>query len=135
MIETSTSKDLINFSYKDGVIQAELNNFGRRNALSPQLLEELASGASDYLKEGAKIIVISGSNSTFSSGVDVSWVTGTNTDPQYVADRYLTTLEFSSAMNRFASLPLVKVAQIDGYCFGAGVILASYCDVRIASQN
>ncbi|MHA6667420.1 enoyl-CoA hydratase-related protein [Homoserinimonas sp. A447] len=38
-------------------------------------------------------------------------------------------------MRDFAALPVVKIAMIEGYCFGAGASLASTCDVRCAVEN
>lgn len=128
------SEKLVNFEVRDGVIYATLDNYARRNALSNDLLEQLAVGAREHMvRDGAHVLVLSGDGGIFSSGVDVTTVKASAAGD--VAATYLNNGDFGRYMNAFASLPIAKIALIDGFCFGAGIILASHCDVRFASER
>ena len=126
--------ELVKFSFSNGVVYAEFDNYRRRNALSVPLMKQLAEGAQGYLeRERATVIVVSGSGGVFSSGVDVTTVPS-RVDGDIV-ENYLDNREFGRHTRDFGALPMVKIAKIEGYCFGAGVNLATYCDVRFAADD
>jgi len=52
-----------------------------------------------------------------------------------VIQPYLRFREFGTHLAAFGALPMVKIAKIEGFCFGAGVVLASYCDVRFSAEE
>lgn len=128
------SDSLVNFETRNGVLYAELNNYKRRNALSNAIMKELAEGTRQRMMEdGASVVVVSGAGGVFSSGVDVTTVQARAQGD--VIPPYLQYREFGTYSAMFSSLPMVKIAKIEGYCFGAGLVLASHCDVRFAADD
>lgn len=128
------SEPLVEFSTRNGVVYAEINNHARRNALSGPIMRELALGARERLhRDKASVIVVSGKGGVFSSGVDVTTVTPRAEGE--VIEPYLTFREFSDHLAMFGALPMVKIAKVEGFCFGAGVVLAAHCDVRFAADG
>ena len=124
---------LVEFSLRNGVVYAEIDNYARRNALTADIMRELVEGARAYLtRDRAAVIVVSGKGGVFSSGIDVRTV---RADSRDVVDGYLFNREFDRHLADFASLPMIKIAKIEGYCYGVGVVLASYCDVRLAATD
>lgn len=128
------SDTLVRFETRNGVLYAEIDNYARRNALSGAIMKQLAEGAKRHMVEdGASVVVLSGSGGVFSSGVDVTTVQASAAGD--VISPYLQFREFTNHLAAFGALPMVKIARIEGYCFGAGVVLASHCDVRFAAEG
>jgi enoyl-CoA hydratase/carnithine racemase len=128
------SDALVQFTTRNGVLYAEIDNYARRNALSGAIMRQLAEGTRQRMvDDGASVVVVSGSNGVFSSGVDVTTVQARAEGE--VIQPYLQFREFSNNLAAFGALPIVKIAKVEGFCFGAGVVLASHCDVRFAADE
>ena len=99
------------------------------NALSRVLLEELTEAASWFDDQPAvKVVVVSGEGRSFCAGfdlIDPSW-----SEPGSLAQ----SAETGRAMaESIGSMQAITVASIRGSCIGGGVVIASACDLRIAS--
>ncbi len=128
------SDHLVDFETRNGVVYARIDNYVRRNALSGAIMKQLAEGTRRRMvEEGASVVVVSGSGGVFSSGVDVTTVQA-RAEGEVIAP-YLQFREFGDNLAAFGALPMVKIAKIEGFCFGAGVVLASHCDVRFAAEE
>jgi enoyl-CoA hydratase/carnithine racemase len=101
------------------------------NALSRAALEELAAAAAWFDAQPAvKVVVISGQGRAFSAGFDLgdaSWAALGPPEESAVVGRAMA--EAIGAMNA------ITIASIRGHCVGGGVVLASACDLRVASTN
>jgi enoyl-CoA hydratase len=112
------------------------------NAQSRVLLEELDhafAGAVDDDK--VRVIILAGAGKHFSAGHDLG-------SPQEMADQKATPLEkgfkgeyrriferfFANTM-RWRDLPKPTIAQVQGYCIMGGMMIASACDLIIASDD
>jgi enoyl-CoA hydratase/carnithine racemase len=100
-----------------------------RNALSPELMEELAAICERW-DEGPEVrcIVIAGGDEWFAAGGDI----------KVMAKRTLAeTLTSSSARfwSRLAALRTPLVAAVSGYALGGGCELALACDMIVASES
>ena len=101
------------------------------NPLSIEMLEEIARAAR-YFDEarGVKVVVVRGSGASFSSGADLASfgrVEGRTT--REVA-------ELGRAMaDSLEAMRAISIAAIRGWCVGGGMVLASACDLRIASES
>lgn len=109
-----------------------------RNALSPQLIEDLTSAFSDiYQEKRVASVVLTGSGDHFCSGIDLNVLSEIAQMPETVALpewfaiwRNLT--ELYEAMLRF---PKPIVAAVDGGALGAGFGLALAADLIVASNQ
>ena len=109
----------------DDVLTLTLNRPERHNAVDPELLDALADALrSDGERAGAIILRGAGSDA-FSSGYDLSRLSGSIEDLE--ADRHI-----GDAATALRSCPAPVIARIQGHCHGAGVELALSCDLRIA---
>lgn len=119
---------------RDGrLLEAILDQPNRRNALSDRMLSELVNGIQEHLDDGVRAVVIRGQTGTFCSGRDLMEETRTEElGPDELTVKYR---RFADMMERFSSLPLVKIAIIDGFAVGAGWVLASHCDLRYAGPD
>ena len=106
----------------------------KRNALNPQLVEELKIAFSTAEKdEKCKVIVLQAKGQVFCAGADLKYLQSLQSfsHQENVADS-------SSLMQLFKqiySLDKVVIAKIQGHAIAGGCGLASVCDLSIASDE
>lgn len=125
-----------------GVLTITCNRPEVLNAQSRILLEELDDA---FLRavddEDVRVIILAGAGKHFSAGHDL----GT---PQEVEDQQKTALrpgfrgEYERIFERFfentmrwRDLPKPTIAQVQGYCIMGGLMIASACDLIVASED
>jgi enoyl-CoA hydratase/carnithine racemase len=108
---------------------ARLNRPDARNALSPELMEELASELESLDADPeARCLVIAGSDEVFAAGADI---------------RALRERTFEESMRhpaasfwrRVAAVKTPLVAAVSGWALGGGFELALACDIVVASET
>jgi enoyl-CoA hydratase/carnithine racemase len=108
---------------------ARLNRPDARNALSPELLEELAAVCERWdADEEIRCIVIAGSDDWFAAGADI----------KAMATRTLVeTLTAPAARfwERLAGVRTPLIAAVSGFALGGGCELALSCDMIVASET
>lgn len=121
-----TDSLLIEWGQHD-VLTVTLNRPERRNALDPELLTALTT---TLLTDGARAsaVILRGAGGAFSSGYDISRLTGSVEDLE--ADRFI-----GDAAAALRTCPAPVLAQLDLHCHGAAVEIALSCDLRIAADN
>ena len=112
------------------------------NAQSRILLEELDDAFSAAVDDSeVKVIILAGAGKHFSAGHDLG-------SPQEMEDQKKTPLEpgfkgeyrrlwerfFENTM-RWRDLPKPTIAQVQGYCIMGGMMIASACDIIVASED
>jgi enoyl-CoA hydratase len=112
------------------------------NAQSRILLEELDDAFSAAVDDpGVRVIILAGAGKHFSAGHDLG-------SPQEMEDQKKTPLEpgfrgeyrrlwerfFENTM-RWRDIPKPTIAQVQGYCIMGGLMIASACDIIIASED
>jgi enoyl-CoA hydratase/carnithine racemase len=101
------------------------------NALNRAALEELAAAAEWFDAEASiKVVIVSGEGRAFSAGFDLaddSWRDAGPPKHSAIVGRRMATA--------IGDMQAVTIAAIRGHCIGGGVVLASACDLRIASEN
>jgi enoyl-CoA hydratase/carnithine racemase len=114
---------------RDAVAVARLNRPDARNALSPELMEELA-GLVEAWDQDPEVgcVVIAGSDEVFAAGADIA----------AMADRTFQDVLTSPAArfwHRLAAVRTPLVAAVSGYALGGGCELALLCDLIVASET
>jgi enoyl-CoA hydratase/carnithine racemase len=86
------------------------------------------------LRRDVEVVVVTGAGEeSFSSGADVGEYDSLDGD-EAAFHRKRAALSFELA-RKARSLHAPTVAKINGYCIGAGLVLAMYCDLRIAGAD
>jgi enoyl-CoA hydratase/carnithine racemase len=114
---------------RDRVGLARLNRPEARNALSPELMEELAAVCERWDEDPeVRCIVIAGGDDWFAAGADIKAMAGRT---------FVETLTSPAAgfWPRLAAVRTPLVAAVSGYALGGGCELALACDMIIASET
>ncbi len=112
------------------------------NAQSRILLEELDDAFKQAVDDDSvRVIILAGAGKHFSAGHDLG-------SPQEMEDQKKTALEpgfkgeyrriferFYENTMRWRDLPKPTIAQVQGYCIMGGMMIASACDLIIASED
>jgi len=108
-----------------------LNRPERRNALSLELMRELL----DTLDEighhpQVRAVILAASGTVFSSGHDLSEMTGRN-----IAEYREVFDVCTQLMTKVQSIPQPVIAEVQGVATAAGCQLAAACDLAVASES
>jgi enoyl-CoA hydratase/carnithine racemase len=121
--------ELVESSCDGHVALLRLNRPEARNALSPELMEELA-GALERLDPDPEVrcAVIAGSDKVFAAGADI----------KAMAERsFAEALRHPAASfwRRLAAIKTPMIAAVSGYALGGGCELALACDLIVAAEG
>jgi enoyl-CoA hydratase/carnithine racemase len=100
-----------------------------RNALSPELMEELASAVEGFDADAdVRCIVIAGSDEVFASGADIGSLRERTFQDSLVHPS-------AAFWKRLAAIRTPTIAAVSGFALGGGCELALVCDMIVASET
>lgn len=118
-----------------------LNRPETRNALTPQLAEELAF-ALDHARrdDSVRAVVLGGEGGAFCSGIDLGdllGMLGENAGPEQLRalSRRVLAGQLHGAIRALWHLPKPTVAAVEGAAAGFGLDLAAACDLRVVQRD
>jgi methylglutaconyl-CoA hydratase len=117
-----------------GVAHVTLNRPEKRNALSGEMIDEMAVMAGQLAADDAvRVVVLQGAQGHFCAGGDLNWMKAQiNADGNTRAREAGKLAGMLSAWNR---LPKPVIGRIEGSAFGGGVGLACVCDIAVAHSG
>ncbi|MCG7495213.1 enoyl-CoA hydratase-related protein [Thalassobius sp. Cn5-15] len=99
------------------------------NALNTTVMQEVLAAASTFAADTAiGCLILTGAGRAFAAGADIAELSAQT----YVS---MTESAFFADWDRFAALPIPKVAAINGFALGGGCEVAMMCDVLLASEK
>ncbi|MFM8383252.1 MAG: enoyl-CoA hydratase/isomerase family protein, partial [Actinomycetota bacterium] len=103
-------------------VMATLNRPDKRNAVDMAMLRSLQELCAEV--DGCRVLMVHGAEPAFCSGADLEGVElGEFTDT------------LAAVLESLSNLPCLTLAAIEGPALGAGLQLASACDLRMASAE
>jgi len=135
---STKSYETIIYDKKPPIAYVTLNRPEKLNALSRDLQLEVRDALEDagWTDDAIRVIVVKGAGRSFSAGFDISGGDGDSTVMQIRA-RFLKGKAFSATTwwDVFWNNPKPLIAQIHGFCIAGGCATASFCDLRICSED
>ena len=114
---------------RDAVGVVTLDRPEKRNALSPELMEELASAIEEFDADPqVGCIVVAGSDEVFAAGADIKAMSERS---------FQDVLEASTGIywQRISTCRTPLIAAVSGFALGGGCELALLCDLIVASET
>lgn len=131
------SYENIIYEKKSPIAYVTLNRPEKLNALSQDLQLEVRDALEDagWNDNEIRVIVMKGAGRGFSSGFDIS--AGGSTDAVQLRARMLKGKGFSATTwwDVFWNNPKPLIAQVHGFCIAGGCATATFCDLRICSED
>jgi enoyl-CoA hydratase/carnithine racemase len=120
---------------RDGALAwVTLNHVARRNAMTRAMWLELKAVFSAFQHDmQLRCVIVRGAQSHFCAGGDISEYPAFRFDA--VQLQHFHEVEVWGGLQAMLDCDVPIVAQVDGSCMGAGVEIASCCDLRLASES
>ena len=115
-------------SISDDISELVMDNPGRSNALSFQLLADLGEQLAKASSENVRVVILSGAGGKFSAGGDFADLTGTIDD--LAMDDAI-----EKVVDAIRAMPAPVIAAVEGPCMGGSVDIALACDLLVADEN
>lgn len=117
-----------------GVVRVTLRHTGRLNAMSRAMWRQLREVFEDIQRSSdVRCVVIEGEGAAFCAGGDISEYPAFRFDAPALRDFHESDVWGGLSAMLACDVPIV--AHIAGACMGAGVEIASCCDIRIAASG
>jgi enoyl-CoA hydratase/carnithine racemase len=133
---------------KDGVAKITLNRPEARNAISDQLIHEMAQAQDDLTNDKEiRVVVITGAGKSFCAGADFQFsrvrtgeVEEENAEDQRSLFNHIHEGRLFSRVHTSISLGIqrmdkITIAMVNGDAVGGGFDISLACDMRIGSSN
>ena len=119
-----------------------LNRPEKLNAINDEMFRELSAALDEVRQDGdSLVVVIKGAGRAFSAGQDLSGVGTDEVMPPnprskaYLYNMFATEMQNQWRWQTIFEFPKITVAQVHGYCLGAGLDLAMACRAIIATED
>lgn len=120
---------MINVIDHEGIVELSLAR-PPVNALTTEFLDELSRAYADVVANGGKAVVLSGREGLFSAGLDIPELL-----PKERKDIEQFWFSFFALLDVFATSSIPMGAAITGHAPAGGMVLALYCDYRVAARG
>jgi enoyl-CoA hydratase len=142
MVSEGREYRAIIYEKKGRIAKISLNRPEKSNALNDALYCDLLSGLGEAARDDdVRVVVIKGAGRSFCAGHDLSSPPGDESppiDPKYhptVRDFFQFERRRCQKYEDIINCPKATIAQVHGYCIGAGEGIQASCDITIAAED
>lgn len=123
--------ETLKVSINEGVIDLQMNRPDKLNAINSTFLSDLHRAIDEFAHRGdARVLVLSGAGKSFCAGFDVSQEREGDIRENWIASERL-----ARVYGALESAPVMKIARVQGFAMGAGLILSTMCELRYATPD
>jgi methylglutaconyl-CoA hydratase len=115
---------------ESGVRTITLNRPERRNAMTPQMLDELIGAMEEAGADDCRVVVFAGAGESFCSGLDLSMLQGMN--DRSAAEHMADAQRIARLFRTLYEMPKPTIAVVQGAAIAGGTGLATICDFTLA---
>jgi methylglutaconyl-CoA hydratase len=116
--------------HADGVLTLVLNRPERRNALTPELQQDLITALEAAREPAMRVVILTGAGSAFCAGLDLESLQSLADAP--VAAQHAAAQLTARLFRTLYTLPLPTIAAVNGVAVAGGTGLATLCDFTLA---
>jgi enoyl-CoA hydratase/carnithine racemase len=121
----------------------KMNRLEKKNAIGYDLMIGLQNAIDKVERTDARVVIITGGNDVFSSGIDLNFLTGKGAAPEGVLPdlriprnfRYFANTWIHQIFTKIEKMEKPVIARIAGVCFGMAFELALACDFRFCLDS
>ena len=115
----------------NGIARFTLNRPGVHNALDEETMTSLTAAVIRASRShDVRVVVISGQGDTFCAGTDIAWMEQLSADEPSADARRL-----GNTLWQIRACPKPTLARVNGPAYGAGLALATACDISVADDE
>ena len=134
---------LIEENEEKTITTIKLNRIDKKNAINYDVMVEFQKAIDKVERSNARVVIITGGDDLFSSGIDLNFLTGQERDPEGVIPdlriprnfRYFANTWIHPIFTKIEKMEKPVIAKINGYCFGMAFELALACDFRFCTES
>ncbi|MFX1339396.1 MAG: enoyl-CoA hydratase/isomerase family protein [Promethearchaeota archaeon] len=121
----------------------KLNRLDKKNAIGYDMMVGLLEAIDKVERSNARVVIITGTDELFSSGIDLNFLTGQEAGPEGVLPdlrvprnfRYFANTWIHPILTKIEKMEKPVIARIGGVCFGLAFELALACDFRFCTES
>jgi len=121
----------------------KMNRLNKKNAINFDVMVGLQKAIDKVERTNTRVVIITGGDDFFSSGIDLNFLTGQEKDPEGIIPnlriprnfRYFTNTWIHPIFTKIEKMEKPVIAKINGYCFGMAFELALACDFRFCTES
>lgn len=119
----------------DGVATITLNRPAKRNAMSPQMHQDMTDALEALrYEDDARCLVITGAADVFSAGMDLKeYFMALRDDPREYERVWRLSVKWR--VHTLRHYPKPAIAMVNGFCFGGAFSIVEGCDLAIAAEE
>ena len=125
------------------IVTITMNRLDKKNAMNYDIMVGLHKAIEKVERTNARVIIITGGNDFFSSGIDLNFLTGQERDPEGVIPdlrvvrnfRYFANTWIQPIFTKIEKMEKPVIAKINGFCYGMAFELALACDFRFCTES
>src|SRR5215475_1849294 len=117
----------------NGVKTIMLNRPARRNAMTPEMQDELIAALGKAATDHSRVVVLTGAGEAFCAGLDLTHLQAIadKSESEHVADAE----RIARLFRKLYDLPKPTIAVVQGAAIAGGTGLATICDFTLAAPG
>jgi methylglutaconyl-CoA hydratase len=114
----------------DGILTITLNRPERRNALTPEMQQELLTELDSAKNGTAHVVILTGAGTAFCAGLDLTALQAMTTES--TDEQEADAIRLAQLFRALYTLPIPTIAAVNGHAIAGGTGLATLCDFTFA---